>query len=178
MESLGYQATEKDSNKQSEVEKKHIEQIRVLKFRFIVSLIFSLPLFYNMVTHFQILSFLPMPNLLMNKWVQMCLATPVQFIIGFPFYQSAFRALKNGTANMDVLVVIGTTAAYGYSIFGNDLYFETSAVLITFILVGKWIEHLTKAKSSDGINSLLKLRPNTAKIKLKWTIGQMFPLTI
>ncbi|MCU0823720.1 MAG: cation transporter, partial [Leptospira sp.] len=105
VESLGYQATEKDSNKQSEVEKKHKEQIRLLKFRFIVSLIFSLPLFYNMVTHFQILSFLPMPNLLMNKWVQMCLATPVQFIIGFPFYQSAFRALKNGTANMDVLVV-------------------------------------------------------------------------
>lgn len=171
VESLGYKATEKDSNKQSEVEKKHREQIRVLKFRFIVSLIFSLPLFYNMVTHFQILSFLPMPNLLMNKWVQMCLATPVQFIIGFPFYQSAFRALKNRTANMDVLVVIGTTAAYGYSIFGNDLYFETSSVLITFILVGKWIEHLTKAKSSDGINSLLKLRPNTAKIKLNgdWT---------
>lgn len=171
VESLGYQAMEHDPNKQSETEKKQKDHIRVLKIRFILSLLFSLPLFYGMVTHFQFLSFLPMPHILMDRWVQMILATPVQFLIGFPFYQSAYRALRNGTANMDVLVVIGTTAAYGYSIFGKDLYFETSAVLITFILGGKWIEHMAKGKSSDGIKALLTLRPETATVKSNgvWT---------
>ncbi|TGL19969.1 copper-translocating P-type ATPase [Leptospira yanagawae] len=171
VESLGYSATEHDPNKQSETEKKQKDHIRVLKIRFILSTLFSLPLFYGMVTHFQFLSFLPMPHILMDRWIQMILATPVQFIIGFPFYQSAYRALRNGTANMDVLVVIGTTAAYGYSIFGKDLYFETSAVLITFILGGKWIEHMAKGKSSDGIKALLTLRPETATVQSNgvWT---------
>lgn len=171
VESLGYQATEHDPNKQSETEKKQKDHIRVLKIRFILSTLFSLPLFYGMVTHFQFLSFLPMPHILMDRWVQMIIATPVQFLIGFPFYQSAYRALRNGTANMDVLVVIGTTAAFGYSIFGKDLYFETSAVLITFILGGKWIEHMAKGKSSDGIKALLSLRPETATVKSNgvWT---------
>lgn len=171
VESLGYSATEHDPNKQSETEKKQKDHIRVLKIRFILSTLFSLPLFYGMVTHFQFLSFLPMPHILMDRWIQMILATPVQFIIGFPFYQSAYRALRNGTANMDVLVVIGTTAAYEYSIFGKDLYFETSAVLITFILGGKWIEHMAKGKSSDGIKALLTLRPETATVQSNgvWT---------
>lgn len=171
VESLGYSATEHDPNKQSETEKKQKDHIRVLKIRFILSALFSLPLFYGMVTHFQFLSFLPMPHILMDRWVQLVLATPVQFIIGFPFYQSAYRALRNGSANMDVLVVIGTSAAYGYSIFGKDLYFETSSVLITFILGGKWIEHVAKGKSSDGIKALLTLRPETATVKTNgvWT---------
>ncbi|TGM42418.1 copper-translocating P-type ATPase [Leptospira biflexa] len=171
VESLGYSATEHDPNKQSETEKKQKDHIRVLKIRFILSALFSLPLFYGMVTHFQFLSFLPMPHFLMDRWVQLVLATPVQFIIGFPFYQSAYRALRNGSANMDVLVVIGTSAAYGYSIFGKDLYFETSSVLITFILGGKWIEHVAKGKSSDGIKALLTLRPETATVKTNgvWT---------
>lgn len=171
VESLGYQATEHDPNKQSETEKKQKDYIRILKIRFLFSALLSLPLFYGMVTHFQFLSFLPMPHLLMYRWVQLLLATPVQFLIGFPFYQSAYRALRNGSANMDVLVVIGTSAAYGYSIFGKDLYFETSAVLITFILGGKWIEHMAKGKSSDGIKALLTLRPETATVKSNgvWT---------
>lgn len=171
VESLGYSALVHDANKQSETEKKQKEHIRNLKFRFLLSAFFSLPLFYGMVTHFSFLSFMPMPHFLMDRFVQMAIAFPVQFIIGFPFYQSAYRALRNGSANMDVLVVIGTSAAYGYSVFGKDLYFETSAVLITFILGGKWIEHFAKGKSSDGINALLKLRPETATVKSNevWT---------
>ncbi|PJZ44594.1 heavy metal translocating P-type ATPase [Leptospira brenneri] len=165
VESLGYSALLHDPNKQSETEKKQKEQIRNLKIRFLLSAFFSLPLFYGMVTHFSFLSFMPMPHFLMDRWVQMAIAFPVQFIIGFPFYQSAYRALRNGSANMDVLVVIGTSAAFGYSVFGRDLYFETSAVLITFILGGKWIEHFAKGKSSDGINALLKLRPETATVR-------------
>lgn len=171
VESLGYSAIEHDSNKQSETEKKQKEQIRNLKNRFILSVILSLPLFYGMVTHFSLLSFMPMPHILMDRYVQMTIAFPVQFLIGFPFYKSAYRALRNGSANMDVLVVIGTSAAYGYSILGKDLYFETSAVLITFILGGKWIEHYAKGKSSDGINALLKLRPEVATVQSNgvWT---------
>lgn len=171
VESLGYSAIVHDVNKQSETEKKQKDHIRNLKIRFLLSAFLSLPLFYGMVTHFSFLSFMPMPHFLMDRFVQMAIAFPVQFLIGFPFYQSAYRALRNGTANMDVLVVIGTSAAYGYSIFGKDLYFETSAVLITFILGGKWIEHYAKGKSSDGINALLKLRPEIATVKSNgvWT---------
>ncbi|TGL40308.1 heavy metal translocating P-type ATPase [Leptospira perdikensis] len=171
VESLGYSALVHDINKQSEAEKKQKDQIRNLKIRFLLSTIFALPLFYGMVTHFGFLSFMPMPHFLMDRFVQMAIAFPVQFIIGFPFYQSAYRALRNGSANMDVLVVIGTSAAYGYSMFGKHLYFETSAVLITFILGGKWIEHYAKGKSSDGINALIKLRPEMATVKFNevWT---------
>lgn len=171
VESLGYSALVHDANRQSETEKKQKDQIRNLKIRFLLSLVLSLPLFYGMVTHFSFLNFMPMPHFLMDRFVQMAIAFPVQFLIGFPFYKSAYRALRNGSANMDVLVVIGTSAAYGYSIFGKDLYFETSAVLITFILGGKWIEHYAKGKSSDGINALLKLRPETATVQSNgiWT---------
>ncbi|TGL88741.1 copper-translocating P-type ATPase [Leptospira congkakensis] len=165
VESLGYSALVHDLSKQSETEKKQKNQIRNLKIRFLLSALFSFPLFYGMVTHFSFLSFMPMPHILMDRFVQMALAFPVQFLIGFPFYQSAYRAVKNGSANMDVLVVIGTSAAYGYSVFGKDLYFETSAILITFILGGKWIEHFAKGKSSDGINALLKLRPEKATVQ-------------
>ncbi|MDZ4726093.1 MAG: heavy metal translocating P-type ATPase [Leptospira sp.] len=165
IESLGYTASAHNENQYSETEKKQKAYVRNLKIRFFLSSLFSLPLFYGMVTHFEFLNFLPMPHLLMDRWVQAILAAPVQFIIGFPFYQSAYRALRNKTANMDVLVVLGTSSAYGYSLVGKDLYFETSAILITFILAGKWIEHVAKGKSSDGINALLKLRPETALVK-------------
>ncbi len=172
IESLGYTAIVHNANQFSETEKKQKAYVKTLKLRFLLAALFSLPLFYGMVTHFEFLGFLPMPHFLMDRWVQAILAAPVQFLIGFPFYLSAFRALRNKTANMDVLVVLGTSSAYGYSLVGKDLYFETSAILITFILAGKWIEHVAKGKSSDGINALLKLRPENALVKNKesWSI--------
>nr|WP_281277133.1 heavy metal translocating P-type ATPase [Leptospira ognonensis] len=172
IESLGYTASVHNANQFSETEKKQKAYVKTLKLRFLLAALFSLPLFYGMVTHFEFLGFLPMPHFLMDRWVQAILAAPVQFLIGFPFYLSAFRALRNKTANMDVLVVLGTSSAYGYSLVGKDLYFETSAILITFILAGKWIEHVAKGKSSDGINALLKLRPENALVKNKesWSI--------
>jgi Cu+-exporting ATPase len=170
--SLGYKASMHNPNQFSETEEKHKTYVRYLKIRFFLSALFSLPLIYGMVMHFRFLNFLPMPHILMERWVQALFATPIQFVIGFPFYLSAYRALRNKTANMDVLVVLGTTAAYGYSLVGKDLYFETSAILITFILLGKWIEHIAKGKSSDGINALIKLRPETALVKNKdsWSV--------
>ncbi|GBF51459.1 copper-exporting ATPase [Leptospira ryugenii] len=162
---LGYSAILHDGSQLDLEDQKQRAYIKSLKLRFFISCILSLPLFYGMVSHFSFLSFLPMYQLLMEKWFQALLATPVQFGIGFPFYLSAFRALKNRGANMDLLVVLGTSAAYGFSWYGSHLYFETSSVLITFILLGKWLEHSIKADSSEGIKSLLKLKPDISHIE-------------
>ena len=111
-------------------------------------------------------------------WAQIILAAPVQFWIGGRFYRGACNALRNRTANMDVLVVLGTSASFFYSLavmlgkppfevipsVGDDYYFEASAVLITFILLGKLMEARTKTRTSDAIRSLLSLTPNTALI--------------
>ena len=93
------------------------QAIQKQKRKFIISAILSLPLLWTMVGHFSFTSFIYMPEFLMNPWVQMALATPVQFIIGRQFYVSAYKALRNGSANMDVLVVMGTSAAYFYSVY-------------------------------------------------------------
>ncbi|MCE9598770.1 MAG: heavy metal translocating P-type ATPase [Spirochaetia bacterium] len=170
VESLGYKASEKTADRRAS-DARHTQDAVNLRNRFLVSALLSLPLLYTMVAHFKLTSFLPMPQWIMNPWVQLAFATPVQFWIGFPFYRGSFRALKNGAANMDVLVALGTSAAYGYSLFavivGNtsSLYFETSAVLITFLLGGKWMEILARGRSSEAIRALLSLVPDTARIK-------------
>ncbi|MEC1180780.1 heavy metal translocating P-type ATPase [Metasolibacillus meyeri] len=141
--------------------------------KFIAAAIFALPLLWTMVGHFSFTSFLYVPDFLMNPWVQMALATPVQFIIGWQFYVSAYKALRNGSANMDVLVAMGTSAAYFYSVYqailhGNShhahLYFETSAVLITLILLGKLFEAKAKGRSSEAIKKLMGLQAKTALV--------------
>ena len=111
----------------------------------------------------------------MNPWFQFLLATPVQFIIGKQFYAGAYKSLRNGSANMDVLVALGTSAAYLYSLYlvlkstgtgeaVTGLYFETSAVLITLILLGKYFEAKAKGRSSEAIKKLMGLRAKTATV--------------
>src|SRR5690606_8587484 len=129
--------------------------------------------------HFSFLSFLWVPGWLMNPWVQLALATPVQFVVGGPFYVGACKALRNRSANMDVLVALGTSAAYFYSLFltvewaftsgghaghAPALYFETSAVLITLIVLGKLLEALAKGRTSEAIRTLMGLRAKTALV--------------
>ena len=105
------------------------------------------------------------------------LATPVQFWLGAQFYERAWRAVKHGGANMDLLVAMGTSAAYAYSTYvvvagvaapglakGDAHFFETSAVLISFVLMGKWLEARAKGKTSDAIRALAALQPTTARI--------------
>ena len=105
------------------------------------------------------------------------LATPVQFWLGRQFYERAWRAVKHGGANMDLLVAMGTSAAYAYSSYvvvagvaapglakGDAHFFETSAVLISFVLMGKWLEARAKGKTSDAIRALAALQPTTARI--------------
>ncbi|SOC11235.1 Cu+-exporting ATPase [Ureibacillus xyleni] len=170
VEKLGYGAHQKQENKeQVDYREKHIKDQQR---KFIISAILSFPLLWTMVGHFAFTSFLYVPDFLMNPWVQLILATPVQFIIGKQFYVGAYKSLRNGSANMDVLVVMGTSAAYFYSVYqaivtvgshhAPHLYFETSAVLITLILLGKLFEAKAKGRSSEAIKKLMGLQAKTA----------------
>lgn len=138
---------------------------------FWLSLLFTLPLMWTMFSHFTWTSNVYVPDILLNPYVQWALATPVQFGIGWIFYRGAYYSLKNKSANMDVLVALGTSAAYLYSVYlvftdpHHGLYFETSAMLITLILLGKVMEAKAKGKSSDAIQSLMHLQPATARVE-------------
>src|SRR5690606_32911715 len=104
-------------------------------------------------------------DIMLSPIWQLVLATPVQFIIGSRFYQSAYHALKAKSGNMELLVAIGTSAAYGLSLYhtndhAHSLYFEASAVVITLVLFGKWLEKKAKAKTTDAIRALQDLRPD------------------
>jgi len=143
-----------------------------LRLRLIVSALLSLPLIASMVHHFPVLSKLAvwLPGWVSLPWLQLLLATMIQFFIGLPFYIGAYHALRSKSANMDVLVAVGTSAAYLYSHYavfrqglfsaGHSsvpLYFETSAVVITAVLLGKYIEtsvSLNAQRESIGYESL------------------------
>lgn len=172
IQTIGYDATVRhDDTKSSQ----HKEQEIVKKTRtLIVSAIFSFPLLWTMFEHFSFTSGVYVPEILMHPYMQWALATVVQFGIGWQFYKGAYYSLKNKSANMDVLVALGTSAAYFYSVYivlknqehiGQHhlgLYFETSAVLITLILLGKLFEARAKGHSSDAIKKLIKLQPKLA----------------
>lgn len=110
----------------------------------------------------------------MGDWLKWALVTVVQFGVGKRFYIAAGRALRNGSTNMDVLVALGTSVSYFYSVyallygaitgFWSPTYFETSAMLITFVLLGKYLESLAKGKTSDAIRKLVELTPATATL--------------
>ena len=172
VEKIGYGAHQKQDDK--EIVDHREQAIKKQQEKLILSAILSLPLLWTMVGHFSFTSFLYVPAFLMNPWVQLILATPVQFVIGKQFYVGAYKALRNGSANMDVLVVMGTSAAYFYSLYqailttgshhGPHLYFETSAVLITLILLGKLFEAKAKGRSSEAIKKLMGLQAKTAVV--------------
>ncbi|MDP1717057.1 MAG: heavy metal translocating P-type ATPase, partial [Burkholderiales bacterium] len=104
-------------------------------------------------------------------WLQLALATPIQFWIGKRFYVGAWHALRGGGANMDVLIALGTSMAYLYStvvvVFSLDdhVYFEASAAIITLILLGKLLEARAKSKTSEAIEALIRLQPKTARLE-------------
>lgn len=172
VKNLGYEPIAIETAEETQKRKK--KELDKQKYKFIVSLILSIPLIYTMVGHFSFLSFLPLPHFMVQPWFQFILATPVQFILGWQFYKGAYSSLRNKSANMDVLVALGTSAAYFYSIYlaiihyGEThipLYFETSAVLITLILLGKYFEAKAKGHASDAINKLLSLQVKEARVE-------------
>ncbi|MBP2026909.1 Cu+-exporting ATPase [Acetoanaerobium pronyense] len=173
IEKLGYKA----SPKKEEVSDAQRDEERLKKQRnkLIISIILSLPLLYTMGAHMPWETNVPMPDILMNPWFQMALATPVQFIIGWTFYVGSYRALSNKSANMDVLIALGTSAAYFFSVYEGiktigathahpELYFETSAVLITLVLLGKYLEARAKGKTKEAISKLLELQAKDATV--------------
>jgi len=138
--------------------------------KFVVGLIFSLPLFIlSMSRDFGLAG--PWSHAAWVNWLFLALATPVQFYTGFDYYVGGYKSLKNGSANMDVLVALGSSVAYFYSTvllllpaLGGHVYFETSAVIITLIKLGKMLEARTKGKTSGAIRKLIGLQPKTATI--------------
>ncbi|MFS0645632.1 heavy metal translocating P-type ATPase [Siminovitchia sp. 179-K 8D1 HS] len=171
---LGYELIPKQDDKEKMDHKE--EEIKKQYRKFIFSAILTFPLLWTMVAHFEFLSFIYLPEILMNPWVQLALATPVQFIVGASFYKGAYHSLRNKSANMDVLVALGTSAAYFYSLYlafewmnagsiGHpELYFEAAAVIITLIVLGKLFEVRAKGKTSQAIQKLLGLQAKTARV--------------
>jgi P-type Cu+ transporter len=154
---------------------KRKEEVNRQKRRLFLSILLSLPLLYTMVAHMPIDLGIPVPAIFMNPWIQLLLATPVQFYIGGTFYMGAIRALRNKSANMDVLIALGTSAAYFYSVFEAiktienrpytpHLYFETSAVLITLVLLGKYLEAMAKGRTTEAISKLMDLQAKEARV--------------
>jgi Cu+-exporting ATPase len=132
-----------------------------------LSVLFSLPLVVVMAA--QSFGF----HLYLNGWLQLALATPVQFWLGWRFYRAGWSALKAGSGNMDLLVALGTSAAYGLSLYllvspayqgMAHLYFESSTIVITLVLLGKWLEARAKRKTTEAIRALNALRPDKARV--------------
>ncbi|WP_280149260.1 heavy metal translocating P-type ATPase [Bacillus safensis] len=177
VQSIGYSLIEPDADQAEEGKKDHRQAaIEKQTARFLFSMILSLPLLWAMVSHFSFTSFIWLPEAFMNPWVQLALAAPVQFIVGWPFYVGAYKALRNKSANMDVLVALGTSAAFFYSLYESiqsairgtheaALYYETSAVLITLIVLGKLMEARAKGRSSEAIQKLMGLQAKEAVIE-------------
>lgn len=129
-----------------------------------ISALLTLPLVLPMVA-------LPFgEHWMLPGWVQLLLATPVQFWLGGRFYRAGLKAVQNRTGNMDLLVAIGTSAAYGLSVYmmeqGNGhLYFEASSAVITLVMLGKWLEGRAKRQTTAAIAALQALRPDTARVR-------------
>jgi P-type Cu+ transporter len=137
----------------------HAHQHHADFYRFFLSALLTLPLLLQM--------FFP----IIPPVVQLVLATIVQFWGGLNLYKGSFHALRTGSANMDLLIIMGTTAAYLFSLctivlhLKQPLYFDTSALIITLVLFGRWLESKAKARASDAIQKLLQLQPKSAKVK-------------
>ncbi len=170
VQSLGYEAVEDDGGDKGEEEKRDIE-FKNLRMLVLASAVLSAPLILGMVLHLAGVELWP----LHNGYFQLAVATPVQFIVGYRFYRNAYLALKAGAPNMDVLVAMGTSAAYFFSTYNvffqntapgemKDLYFEAAAVIITLILLGKYLEAAAKGKTSQAIKKLMDLQARTAKV--------------
>ncbi len=136
----------------------------------ITGLVFTIPLFlFSMAKD---LGFFPMEwtHAVWTNWLMLALSTPVQFYVGAQYYGSAYKALRNGAANMDVLIAMGSSVAYIYSvvvtvgIIPGHVYFETAAVIITLIRLGKFLEARAKGMTSEAIKKLMGLQARTARI--------------
>lgn len=174
VQSLGYDAEKTEDTARDREKELREKEIRTLRITLFMSILLSSPLLLAMVlviVHLEA----HWLNILHYAYFQLAIATPIQFIIGFRFYKNAFYALRAKSANMDVLIAMGTSAAYFYSLYNvffqtvqegmmKDLYFEAAAVIITLILLGKYLEAVAKGKTSEAIKKLMGLQAKTARI--------------
>lgn len=175
---LGYSAQEHNAAEESVSRTDPFEIARTSTI-LLISFLFMVPFLWAMAGHHTLTSSWWVPELLLNPWFQLALATPVQFGIGLPFYIRAFQAIKNGGANMDVLIVMGTSAAYFYSHYlmfhsasghsaganhHGSLYFDASVMIMTIVWFGKWLEALSKRRTLKSLHQLHQLRPETAQV--------------
>lgn len=179
----GYEAMPVDQGDAKQVEEKKTKELARLKKKFVYALLLSLPMLYFMLQTF--FKWLPGTSFLLPYagLVSFILATPVQFVIGAGFYAGAWSSLRMKTFNMDSLIAIGTSTAYFYSLYNfgayvlkagsfiaeagkmiPDLYFETAAFLITFVLLGKYLESKAKGRTSEAIKKLMGLQAKTARV--------------
>jgi Cu+-exporting ATPase len=163
----GYDAGERVEANAEEEKARRADAYRADLRLFWISVALSLPLVIEMFSMFG-----QAHTELLPRWLQLALATPVQFWIGRRFYVGGFKALRGGGANMDVLIALGTSAAYGLSavvtLFGlhqQHVYFEASAVIITLVLMGKLLEARAKLGTSAAIEALIRLQPKTARVE-------------
>lgn len=173
---IGFEANEIKVESTS-IDRKKQKEIRVLQWEFFFSAVLTFPLAWAMLAHFEWATQIHVPKLFINPWFQLGITIPIQFIIGFQFYERAWKAIRSGSANMDVLVVLSTSAAFFYShyltitsyIKGSSahsvwLFYETSAFIITFVLLGKLLEAKTKLKTTEAIKKLYQLQTKTATL--------------
>ncbi|MGD0153356.1 MAG: heavy metal translocating P-type ATPase [Thermacetogeniaceae bacterium] len=177
VQDLGYGASRVEEVLRDRAAEQREQEIRTLRTTLIISAIFSSPLILAMILNLSpmgspLRSALP---LLHNDFFQLIIATPIQFVIGSRFYRHAYYALRSKSANMDVLIAMGTSAAYFYSLYNvffepvmagmmKNLYFESSAIIITLILLGKYFEAVAKGRTSEAIKKLMGLKPKTARV--------------
>ena len=172
VEDLGYGAKPVETADQDREKAEREREIKKLRRELVFSAILSSPLILAMLV-----SMFGIDIAFLHDWrFQLALATPVQFIIGFRFYRNSYYALRAKSPNMDVLVAMGTSAAYFYSLYNSffqelrpgmmmkDLYFEAAAVIITLILLGKYLEAVAKGKTSEAIKKLIGLQAKTARV--------------
>ncbi|MGA6924658.1 MAG: heavy metal translocating P-type ATPase, partial [Desulfosarcina sp.] len=172
IEKAGYGAIVPDESQDGEDAEQRARQaeIRDQTRKFIVGAVFALPLFVlSMGRDFGL--FGAWSHAYWVNWLFALLATPVQFYTGWDYYVGGFKSIRNKGANMDVLIALGSSVAYFYSLTvllfpaaGQHVYFETSAVIITLIKLGKLLEARTKGKTGNAIRKLIGLQPKTAFI--------------
>lgn len=166
IEKIGFDAQPLTEYDREEEHTKRLHAWRSQRNLFIVAALLTLPLMIEMIGMFSGHSHL------LPGWLQWLLATPIQFWCGRHFYRRAWSALRGGAANMDVLISLGTSVAYVFSVYTlltqahGHLYFETSAAIITLVLLGKLLESHAKSKTGEAIAALLELQPQIAHVEI------------
>jgi Cu+-exporting ATPase len=152
------------------------KELKILKIHVAISVALTIPIVFLSLPHMlpvQFGNFLPMDLMYNSNYIMLVLATPLQFWVGWRFYKGFWDGLRARASNMDTLIAIGTSAAYLYSVTVTifpeffpfkSVYFETAAVIITLILIGRLLETRTKEKVSHAVRKLLDLQPRTAKV--------------